>query len=96
MWVASALSIQTGGPGTAYAGTTVCLNQRNEPSRPILMISQQFATINLRMRWLDSAHLELAYGPSTHAGDKVSVDFQATRFASVTISLRRLPDDSLR
>jgi hypothetical protein len=95
-YVASARSIQTGGPGTAYAGTSVCLNQLKQPQVEILGFSQELATISLRMKWLDARHLDVAYGPSRTPGDSVTVDFQVVKFGPVQISLHRLPRDSLR
>jgi hypothetical protein len=45
---------------------------------------------------LSPTNLQVAYGPSPRRGDSVSVDFQAVKLGPIAISLRRLPDDSLR
>ena len=95
-WVASAESIQNGGPGTAYDHTSVSLSQPGQKPVEVLLFNHQYATMNLQMRWLTPTNLQVDYGPSLRPGDTVTVHFQAVKVGRVTISLRRLPDDSLR
>jgi hypothetical protein len=94
LWVATAESVQNGGPGTAYDSTAVYLRQSGQKPAEILGFSHQYATINLHMKWLTPAHLEVTYGPSGRPGDTVNVDFQAVKFAAVEISLRYVPPEA--
>ena len=94
-WIASAHSFATGGPGTAYAGTVVCLNQYQQSRFVIASFSQQYERMNLRLHWMDFKHLDVAYGPTRKPGDSVQVLFQAVlAFGEVHITLRNLPPDS--
>ena len=89
-WVATARSQQWGGPGTARDATTVYLQWINGPLPPerVLGFSHEYATMNLKMRWQTPTHLDVTYGPSTRAGDHVSVSFQAIKYGDVEISLQ--------
>jgi hypothetical protein len=91
-WLATARTQQWGGPGTAYDATTVYLKQTDssQPATQVLGFSHQYATMNLGMKWLTPTHLEVTYGPSTRAGDRVSLDFQAIRYNGVEISARNV------
>src|SRR5439155_6191632 len=89
-----------GGPGTAYDATTVYLGLTKSGQHPIvdflfpdpfcqrqvLVFSQEYATINLTMKWVSPTHLDVAYGPSSRPGDQVSIVFQVVKCAGVDIS----------
>lgn len=87
-WVATAESLQWSGPGNAYDATTVSLAPANRPkhARQVIQISQQYATIQLCMRWAGPGSLRVAYAPSARAGDHVSLDYQVARLWGVVIS----------
>jgi len=109
-WVAVARSQQWGGPGTAYDATTVYLRLTKSGQHPIvdflfpdpfcqrqvLVFSQEYATINLTMKWVSPTHLDVAYGPSSRPGDQVSIVFQVVKCAGVDISVRELSSDTTR
>jgi hypothetical protein len=54
LWLAAARSQQWGGPGTAYDATSVYLKWVRGSQPPVLVMafSHQFATMNLKMKWL--------------------------------------------
>jgi hypothetical protein len=89
-WLATARSQQWGGPGTAYDATTVYLKPigGSQPPTQVLVFSHQYATMNLKMAWVTPTHLDVTYGASTKTGDRVSLDFQAVKYAGVDISVR--------
>jgi len=92
LWLATARSQQWGGPGTAYDATTVYLKwiRGAQPPTQVLGFSHQYATMDLRMKWITPTHLEVTYGPSAKPGDHVSLDFQAVKCGGVDISVRDL------
>ena len=95
-WVASAESVQNGGPGTAADYTSVSLSRPGKKPVEVLLFNHQYATMTLQMRWLTPTDLQVDYGPSSRPGDTVTVDFQAVKLGPVSISLHRLADNSPR
>ena len=91
-WLATARTQQWGGPGTAYDATTVSLKSLDTSRSPtqVLVFSHQYATIDLKMQWLDSTHLDVTYGPSQRPGDHVSIDLQIVKVSGIEISAREL------
>jgi hypothetical protein len=90
-WIASARTDQYSGPGNAGLYTTVELRRTNGPKNPmeILVLDQQeTGEITLKMNWLTSSHLELAY--TKHP----SLDFQAVKCAGIDISVRDLSSET--
>jgi hypothetical protein len=59
-------------------------------STQILGFSHQFATMNLKMEWIATTHLDVSYGPSARPGDHVRLDFQIARFSGIDISVREI------
>ncbi len=92
LWLATARSQQWSGPGNAYDAETVDLKwiKGSQPRTEILGFSHQYATMNLKMKWLTPTHLEVMYGPSARPGDQVSLDFQVIKIAGIDISVRDL------
>ena len=90
-WLATARSLQWGGPGNAFGATEVYLKQGRHDPVQILGFSHQQATMTLSMTWVGRRHLEVQYGPSPQRGDTVSVDLQMVRLADVQITLRPAP-----
>jgi hypothetical protein len=62
----------------------------------ILGFSHQYSQMNLEMKWLTPTHLEVAYGPSTKQGDRVSLDFQVVKIAGIDVSVRNLPEPKVK
>jgi hypothetical protein len=91
-WLASARSQQWGGPGTAYDATSVDLKpvDGSQPATQVLLFSHQYATMNLKMVWLNPKHLDVTYGPSDRPGDHVKLDFQVAKHSGIEISVRDL------
>lgn len=92
LWLASARSQQWGGPGTAYDATTVDLKllDNSQPATQVLLFSHQYATMELKMVWLDPKHLDVAYGPSDKPGDRVKLDFRVAQHSGIEISVHDL------
>lgn len=90
-WVADAQSRQWTGPGTAYDATTVYIrNASSSKHIQVVAFSHQYATMNLKMKWLTPTHLQIEYGPSGRAGDRVDLDFQIARVSGIDISVEQL------
>lgn len=84
MWIAAAHTDQYGGPGTAGLITTVSVQAvygRKEEIQ-ILQLSQDFVSIDLKLNWLNSSHLEISFK------QPVSVEFQVIKCAGIDISIR--------
>jgi hypothetical protein len=60
----------------------------------VMAFSHQFATMNLKMKWLTPMHLEVAYGPSSGPGDHATLDFQAIKCGGIEISARDLSKET--
>jgi hypothetical protein len=92
LWLASARTLENSGFGTGAFITDVYLKQINvsKPTQTILSFwhdpslasPQSGATINLRMLWADSTHLEVTY--DGHA----DLSFQVVKCAGIDISVR--------
>jgi hypothetical protein len=95
-WLATARSQQCGGPGTAYDATSVFLQPADgsKPPTQVLGFSHEYATMNLKMEWITSKHLNVTYGPSAKPGDHVSLDFQVVKCGGIEISVRSLPGET--
>ncbi len=91
-WLASARSQQWGGPGTAYDATTVYLKpiDDSQPETRVLAFSHQYATMKLKMVWLNPKHLDVTYGPSDRPGDHVKLDFRVAQHSGIEISVQDL------
>jgi len=61
----------------------------------VLGFSHEAPTIHLTMTWLTPTHFDVTYGPERR-GDSVSVYFQVVKIAGIAITLRRIPETSLR
>jgi hypothetical protein len=87
-WLVSASTEQFSGPGTAYVGTTVYLQQDSNPRVEILGLANDSAypagVTSVGMTWLTPSHLELTY--EGHA----SLNFQLAKYAGIDISVRDL------
>lgn len=83
-WVAAAHTDQYGGPGTAGIISTVSLRpvKGRRDTINILTLSQDAVEIDLKLRWLSPAHLEITYK------QPASVDFQAIKCAGIEITVR--------
>jgi hypothetical protein len=90
LWLATARSQQWGGPGTAFDATTVYLKRidGSQPSMQVLGFSHQYATMDLKLKWITPTHLEVTYGPSAKPQDHVDLEFQAVKCAGIDISVR--------
>lgn len=95
-WVAIANTNQQSGPGTDSISTVVSLKRINDsrPPTQILFFSHNEEsnahTINMRMHWLTSSHLNVTY--NGHA----TLDFQAVKCAGVDISVQNLSSEMTR
>jgi hypothetical protein len=91
-WLATARSQQWGGPGTAYDATTVYLKpiDNSQPVTPVLTFSHQYATMKLKMVWLNPKHFDVTYGPSDRPGDHAKLDFQVAQHSGIEISVQDL------
>jgi hypothetical protein len=86
LWLAIAHTDQYGGSGTAGVITTVSLKpvDGTKSSIEVLQLSQNDVSVDLKMNWLTSSHLEVTYTKPA------SVDFLAIKCAGIDISARNL------
>jgi len=87
--IATAKFVQESGPGTDFASTTVDLNWTYGSQKPteIFVFSDGPDTpdgMKVGLHWRDANNLEITYR------GKRPIDFQAVKFAGVTISVRDL------
>ena len=90
-WIANAKTDQYGGPGTAGLQSTVSLKRVKGPKdhmMVLLLSSQDVTSIQPKLNWISSSHLEIAYK------QPASIEFQAIKCAGIEITVRTLPDDS--
>ncbi len=90
-WIASARTDQYSGPGNAGLYTTVELRRtsgQKSPMEILLLDQQEVGPITLKMNWLTSSHLEVAY--TEHA----TLDFQVVKSAGIDISVRDLSSET--
>lgn len=87
-WVAVAMTDQYGGPGNAGIITTVSLKRTlgRQDSAKILELSQDAPSIDLKLTWTSSSHLEITYV------QPASVDFEAIKCGGVDITVRDISD----
>lgn len=87
-WTAIAKSQQWTGPGNDYAATSVAIAPAGHPdrTREVILISQNFATIRLQMRWLGPDALCMGFAPSSRPGDAVSLDYLVSHMWGIRIS----------
>lgn len=90
-WLAMAHTDQYSGPGNALLQTTVFLKHTKGPTDPIevLLFTQDAESIDLKMNWLTSSHLEVTYKQSAE------IDFQAIKCGGVDISVRDLSNGTM-
>jgi hypothetical protein len=83
-WIATARTEQYGGPGTAGVLSTVFLEQvyGRRDKIQVLQLSQDAASVELKLNWLAPTHLEITYK------QPASVDFQAIKCGGIDISVR--------
>jgi len=96
-WTAIVESKQWSGPGNAFDATHVDLKQKGQPPFRILEFTHEYATMKIRMTWMDAQHLKVQFGPSDKPCDHVDVTFQAVRAADIEIRtepFRRQSDDA--
>ena len=86
LWLAIARTNLYGGPGTAGVITTVSLKpvDGTKSSIEVLQLSQKEVSVDLKMNWLTSSHLEVTYTKPA------SLDFLAIKCAGIDISARNL------
>lgn len=88
-WTAVAESRQWGGPGNAFDATQVLIGRTgSERRKEVLLLSSQFATMNLRMKWPGPDALCVAYGPSARPGDSVQVERVVSHLGQLEITAR--------
>jgi hypothetical protein len=87
-WVATTKSQYGAGPGTAWAATTVYLNQAHQRPSEILGFKERF--VHLEMRWLTPSHLEVTYQQRA-SDDTLMPAYQVVRYADLDISFRSVP-----
>jgi hypothetical protein len=89
-WIASVQTDQYGGAGTAGLQSDVTFRRAvgDKAKTEVLLLSQQTPSVNLRLTWLTSSHLEITYDRP------VEIDFQAIRFGGVEITVRDLSEKS--
>lgn len=82
-WIASAETKRYGGFGSAGIQSTVTLQRQNGPDErlPVLQLSQDQINVQLTLRWLSPAQLDISYE------GRASVDFQAVKCGGITITL---------
>ena len=97
LWLATARSQQSGGPGPAYGSTTVYLKwvKGSQPPKQVLEFSHPYLAMNLTMQWVTPTHLVVTYGATTRPGDHVTLNFQAVKCANVDISVRDLSSKAI-
>jgi hypothetical protein len=85
-WIAVAHTERYGGPGTAGIQSAVLLRQvkGQQDAVQVLLLSQDAASVDLKLNWLAPSHLEITYSKPA------SIDFQAIRCGGVVISVRDL------
>jgi len=94
-WLASASTVQHGGPGTAGIITSVYLKRTNVSQSPMEVLgfscngpaSRPGGTINLTMKWVTPSHLEVAYDGHP------DLYFQVVKIGGIDISVRDLSKD---
>jgi hypothetical protein len=89
-WCAIARTDQYSGPGNAALLTTVYLKATKGPQDPIevLLFMQDAKSIDLKMNWPTSSHLEVTYK------QPAVIDFQAIKCAGIDISVRDLSSEA--
>jgi uncharacterized protein YceK len=89
-WLAMARTDQYSGPGNAALLTTVFLKHTKGPKSPIevLLFTQDAKSIDLKMNWPTSSHLEVTYK------QPAVIDFQAIKCGGVDISVRDLTSET--
>jgi len=89
-WLAIARTDQHSGPGNAGLETVLYLKATKGPQSPIeiLLFTQDAKSIDLKMNWIDSKHLEVTYK------EHPSLDFQAVKCAGIDISVRDLSTET--
>ena len=89
-WLAIARTDQYSGPGNAALLTTVQLRRTKGPQDPIevLLFMQDAKSIDLKMNWPTSSHLEVTYKKPA------VIDFQAIKCAGIDISVRDLSGEA--
>ena len=53
----------------------------------ILLVSHQYATIRMEIKWISETHLDIGYGPSTRPGDQTAIDFEVSRCLGVDVTV---------
>ena len=88
LWVATTKSQYGAGPGTAWAATSVYLNQTQQRPSEILGFNRRF--VHLDMQWLTPSHLEIRYQQQS-PDDSLKPAFQVVGYAGLDISFRLVP-----
>jgi hypothetical protein len=84
--VASAETIQNGGPGTAYVDTEVYLKQPGSSQQPVLVLgfsndsAYPSGHTAVQLRWLSESQLDVKYKSGA------TLDFQAVKALGATIT----------
>jgi hypothetical protein len=89
-WLAMAGNQQWIGPGITSYGTTVYLKWKGpQPSTEVLVFSNPYEKMHLKMEWITSTHLKVIYAPLIPV-DQVVVDYQVIKCAGVQISIQEV------
>jgi len=88
-WVATARSEIIGGMGGQFDQTIVTMTEddRDNTTKEILILSHEYPTINLSMRWVSPTNLLIKYAESGRPGDKIIVNFRAITYGGASISV---------
>ncbi|HEY1926895.1 MAG TPA: hypothetical protein VGG92_05475 [Caulobacteraceae bacterium] len=85
-WAAIVESKQWSGPGNDFDATQIKLQQGNAPPFEILGFTHEYATMKVRLVWMNPQHLDIQFGPSDRRCDHVDITFQAIRAADIQIT----------
>lgn len=86
-WIAVAEGQEFGEFGGRYNRTVVNLSENNSPKNRynILILSHQYLTIPLDIKWINARNLNITYFPNSKPSDSVTVDFMAASCGDVII-----------
>lgn len=94
-WVASALTTENGGPGTAGLYTEVYLKRTDVKQAPTEILgfsvggrASQDGALNLTMKWQSPSHLDVTFN-----GHAATLYFQVVKCAGIDISTRDVSDE---
>lgn len=89
-WIASARTVQYGGPGNAGLYTYVYLNAKGSSRSPVMMLlfDDEYVTpgnrTHVKMTWVTQKHLEIAYKSG------VTIEYQAIKYSGIDVSVKQV------